>query len=265
MHPANVDFVPHHTVPGGGGKSVMIIVPAFAEGQQCDPPVVAGIIGGFKTARTPQVRGRINEPCAMETCANAQRASPKQHRPTANQEQDYAGKGEWEPVPGGEPAVNRIAEQVRSKMAHRCGIAVLTVSGKDPAHMRPPCAVTGRVRVTRFVRFLVMDAVRGNPENGTALECHGSTKGEKVFKPLWHHVGAVSMQAVVAQPDAPTDGAIIHNGSRDQGSLGDIEKGRDGPNMQGTKDDDVHPIRLRVLKINLLNAIAHVVLSVSVL
>jgi len=53
--PVHVYLVPPQAVPGGGGMSMMVVVPAFAKCDQGDQPVIRGIIAGGKPARTPDV------------------------------------------------------------------------------------------------------------------------------------------------------------------------------------------------------------------
>ncbi len=48
--PGNVELVPGQAVAGGGGVGMVIIMPAFAEGEEGDPPVVSGIVAGFEAA-----------------------------------------------------------------------------------------------------------------------------------------------------------------------------------------------------------------------
>ena len=62
---------------------VVIVVPAFAAGQQGNPPVVAGVIAGFEAARTPQVRGGIDQPGGVQSQRDAQEDAPQNPGPAA--------------------------------------------------------------------------------------------------------------------------------------------------------------------------------------
>src|SRR5690242_12395788 len=44
--PGRIEFVPSQAVAGGSRMGVVVIVPAFAEGDQRDPPGVAGVVTG---------------------------------------------------------------------------------------------------------------------------------------------------------------------------------------------------------------------------
>ena len=68
------------------------------------------------------------------------------------------------------------------------------------------------------------------------------------------------MQAVITQPDAPADGAIVHHGGSYNGCFGDEEESRNRANMEGGEDDDVHPIGLGVSEVDFGNGgFAHLV------
>src|ERR1700674_4645301 len=62
LNPGRVELVPSQAVAGRSGMRVVVVVPAFAERDQRNPPAIAGIIAGFKAAVAPQVRGRIDQP-----------------------------------------------------------------------------------------------------------------------------------------------------------------------------------------------------------
>src|ERR1700722_19028702 len=46
----HVEFPPAHAVGGGALVGVVVIMPAFAHGQDGDPPVIAGVVFGFEVA-----------------------------------------------------------------------------------------------------------------------------------------------------------------------------------------------------------------------
>jgi hypothetical protein len=53
--PVEVDFVPQHAVARGNRVGVMVVVPAVAEGDEGEPPVVGGGIARVEAARSPDV------------------------------------------------------------------------------------------------------------------------------------------------------------------------------------------------------------------
>src|ERR1700736_3540465 len=56
----DVDFPPEKTLAGGGHEVMVVVVPAFAEGQQRQEPVVLAGVVGFVAARTEQMGERID-------------------------------------------------------------------------------------------------------------------------------------------------------------------------------------------------------------
>ena len=66
---------------------MMIVVPALAEGEKSDKPVVGGKIAGREAARAPEVGDRVHHPGGMQADDGAQEDSPKQERQPADGEQ----------------------------------------------------------------------------------------------------------------------------------------------------------------------------------
>src|SRR5271156_314619 len=62
------------------------------------------------------------------------------------------------------------------------------------------------MRIAIAIGKLMMDAVRGHPENRAALERQRGADGQEVLNPLGSLVAAMRQQAMVAHADAPTAG-----------------------------------------------------------
>jgi hypothetical protein len=60
---------------------VVIVVPAFAEGDQREQPVVFAGVGGGKAALAEDVRKRIDGECAMPQENGAEEKAPDEQRP----------------------------------------------------------------------------------------------------------------------------------------------------------------------------------------
>ena len=71
-----VNLIPAEAVARGDGMGVVVVVPALAAADQGDPPVVARVVAGFKAARAPEMRGRVDEPGSVQTERHAQEGSP---------------------------------------------------------------------------------------------------------------------------------------------------------------------------------------------
>src|SRR4030095_12817679 len=60
---------------------------------------------------------------------------------------------------------------------NRC-VVMEAFAEEDPTHVRPPGAFARRVRVAFLVGLLMMDAMRRDPEDRTALERQRSAEGQ---------------------------------------------------------------------------------------
>jgi len=91
-------------------------------------------------------------------------------QPAASEEQkaaDCNGK----PVILAEPDMKTVSAQVGRVARQHRGLRVQRCAEEDPAGVRPiHAAFARRVRIAFLVAQLVMDPMRGNPEDGAALE-----------------------------------------------------------------------------------------------
>src|SRR4051794_39325105 len=84
QQPGRVEFVPGQTVTGGAGMRMVIVVPAFSEGQKSNPPIVARIVSRCEAPGAPHVGGRIHKPSGMQPDDSSQATAPKKHGQSAN-------------------------------------------------------------------------------------------------------------------------------------------------------------------------------------
>src|SRR4051812_42618607 len=77
----HVDFPPAVTLTGDALIGVVVVVPAFVEGEDADPPEVAAVVSGFVVAVTPKVGGRVDEPGDVQHVDHANAETPEDHRP----------------------------------------------------------------------------------------------------------------------------------------------------------------------------------------
>src|SRR5579884_2003774 len=85
-----VEFIPFQSVARRDGMSVVVVVPAFASGQQGHPPVVARIIAGGEAAGTPHMRGGIDKPCSVKSNNNSKEDAPEHPAPSSYGEQQQS-------------------------------------------------------------------------------------------------------------------------------------------------------------------------------
>ena len=95
---------------------------------------------------------------------------------------------------------------------------------EDPAHVRPPRAFARRVRIAFVIRVLVVDAVRGDPEDRPALERERAAPRQEVLDRLVGLVAPVGQQAVIAHADAEHAGDEIQERGGDDGARVDEEE-----------------------------------------
>src|SRR5271154_5174953 len=80
----NVHFPPKKALTRGSHEVMMVVVPAFAEGQQRQQPIVLAGVRGFVADRTKKVRKRINSESVVPEKHGAQAEAPNKERPPAN-------------------------------------------------------------------------------------------------------------------------------------------------------------------------------------
>jgi hypothetical protein len=107
------------------------------------------------------------------------------------------------------------------------------IAEKDPTHVRPEAAITGRVRIAVVVRVLVVDAMRGNPEDWPTFKRQRTADGEKVLKRFRRLITAMGMKAVIAEADTETDRQPMQDDG--DGKIGPTEKEK-CRNRQNMKD-----------------------------
>src|SRR5262245_4520248 len=72
--------------------------------------------------------------------------------------------------------------------------------------MRPPPSVARRMRVAFLIGMAMMFAMRGYPEQGTALPCQYAAPRQEILEPFRRLIPSVSEQPVVSHPNSPSAG-----------------------------------------------------------
>src|SRR5271155_116415 len=101
-----------------------------------------------------------------------------------------------------DPDVKSVFGKIGNITGESCSVMVHGLASQNPAHVRPPLAITRRMRIAIFIRMLMMNAVSGHPENRAALERRGGADRQKILHPLRSLVATMGQQAVVAHADA---------------------------------------------------------------
>ncbi len=193
----------------------MVVVPALAGGEQCNPPIVPGIITGGKSARAPHVCNRVDQPGRVETDNDPEADAPEHVWNTADREKEESKDDQGNPMIGVQPDIEAIFGQVWRVLGHQWSIAVFALSDKKPAEVSPPAAITGRVRIAGLIGFLVMDSMGRNPEDRSALERQRATNGKEILKSQRDLIRPMRVQPMVAHADAKASSHPVEkNGGR---------------------------------------------------
>ena len=154
--------------------------------------------------------------------------------------------------------MDAIFGEVRSVTAEEGSFGVESAAGENPAGVGPPRTVVRSVGVAFLIGVLMMDAVSGDPEDGTTLKGEASTHADKVLDPLWGLVAAVGEQAMVGHADADVDGEKVHNGEDGQVLPGEEEESGYGTHVEEAHEDCCDPVDTTFL---MLTAHAEVLLD----
>ena len=131
---------------------VVIVVPAFAERQERHPPAVARVVARLEAAEPYYVRGRVDQPRAVQNRDDAGEI-PRDHRPAADREED--GGRAWSAAPAirVQPAVELVAAGSRWPSARCCCDGCRRT---DPAMCAQNLGVARRMRIAVDVGVLAM-------------------------------------------------------------------------------------------------------------
>jgi len=241
-------------VAGADRMGVVVVVPAFAACEDGDPPVVAGVVLGFKAALAPQVSSGVDQPGGVEADGDTEEGPPENHTESAycvvagrcegcaKSNLKEAGDDERHVVVLAEPDVDRVFGEVRSVTAEEGSFRVQGASGENPAGVSPPGTVVRCVRVAFLVGVLMVDAVGGYPEDWAALEREAAAHGDEVLDPLGNFVAAMGQQAVIGHADADVDREEIHDEENGQIFPREKEEGGDGSYVEEPHGDGGDPV-----------------------
>lgn len=254
----DVELVPGEAVTGADGVGVVVVVPAFAAGEDGDPPVVAGVVLGLEAALAPEVGCGVDEPGGVEADGDAEKGSPEHHadgsgKTMAGRESSSDGKlretgdDERHVVVLREPDVDAVAGEVGSVTAEESGLRVESATGEDPASVRPPGAIVRCMGIASLIGVLMMDAMRGDPEDGSSFESEAAAGGDEVLQPLGNAIAAVGEQAVIGHADADVDGEEVHDEEGAKILPGEEEERGDGTDVEEPHGDGGDPVDAALL------------------
>jgi len=194
----DVDFPPVESLTRTGHVVVMVVVPAFAEGDEGEQPVVfAGVCGG-ETAIAEDVRERIDGEGAVPEQGGAEEKAPSEQGPAANQPEGDSQDGGGDEVILVQPAKFGIFGEVADVVE----TSIVVPVGEDPANVRPPEAEErGRMEIVFLIGEAVVMAMMSGPPKDALLRGGHSHPGEDELEPAAGFEGTVREVAVVASGD----------------------------------------------------------------
>jgi hypothetical protein len=255
----DIELVPGETVTCADWVGVVVVVPALATGEDGDPPVVAGVVLGFKASLAPEVSGGVDQPCGMKADGDAEEGSPEDHAEStydvvacrcegcSEGDLKYAGDDERKVVVLAQPDVDWVLGEVGSIAAQEGSFGVKGTAGEDPAGVSPPGAVVRSVWVAFVVGVLMMNAVGGYPKDRTALKREASAHGDEVLDPLGDFVAAMGEQAVIGYADADVDREEVHDEEDSEIFPGEEEEGSDRSDVEDAHGNGSDPVDATLL------------------
>src|SRR5271165_1413344 len=110
--PIHVEFIPLQAVTRGLRRIVMVIVPAFAKGENGHPKAIPGKITSCETLRAPYVRGGIHEPGGVHTEDGAQENAPHQPGQAPDEIENHREDNRGNCVPLADPQMKFVFAQI---------------------------------------------------------------------------------------------------------------------------------------------------------
>src|SRR5919197_305427 len=98
--------------------------------------------------------------------------------------------------------------------------------------MSPPGAIARRMWIAVFIRKLMMNAMRGHPEDRPALHRQGTADRKKVFQPQRDFVGSMRMQSVITKADPQIDCYPVQKSGNCEVHPTELKECRDRPQVK---------------------------------
>src|SRR4030095_10253364 len=122
----------------------------------------------------------------------------------------------------------------------------MRVAKKNPSHVRPEPADARCMWILRLVRVLMMQPMRGDPEDRPTFESQCAADGQEILKRLVGLEAAMGVQPMVPHADAPATGDPVEHDGRDQIGPGESEKCRNGLDMEPDENETRQDVQLAV-------------------
>src|SRR5262245_27395573 len=113
--------------------------------------------------------------------------------------------------------------------------------------MSPDRPLTRRVRIAFLIGFLMVDAMRGDPEDRPAFERERAADGEEVLDGLWRSITAMCQQPVIRHADAKHARRVIQNECSEHRPVIDIKECGYGSNVEARHRDGRNPVQAMLM------------------
>src|SRR5438034_11064424 len=107
--------------------------------------------------------------------------SPHQEGQSAKRQQNQSQNDDGNVMILSNPDVKFAFREIGNITRERGRIVMHGLTHQDPAHMRPPFTVKRSVWIAFLIRMLMMNAVRGDPEDGSDFERKSGTRSKNVL------------------------------------------------------------------------------------
>jgi hypothetical protein len=98
--------------------------------------------------------------------------------------------------------------------------------------------------IAGLVGFLMVNAVRGNPEDRPAFQRQGAANREEILQPSRNLIGPMGVQAMITHTDAQTSGhPELKSGDRKTAPV-EHEKSDNGADMENRQSQNRGPVHL---------------------
>ena len=184
----DIDFPPEEALAGGGHEMVVIIVPAFTEGEEGQEPVVFAGVRRFVTDGAKEVGERIDGEGVVPEQNRAQAERPEEEREAANQIETGAQDCGRNEVIFVEPAELGKFGEVGDVVEARIVVAV----GDDPANVGPEEAEKRRgMDVVVLIGEAMMMTMMGGPPEDAFLDGGHGQEGDDELEDAAGLIGAM--------------------------------------------------------------------------
>jgi hypothetical protein len=102
--------------------------------------------------------------------------------------------------------------------------------------------------IAGLVGFLMVNAVRGNPENRPAFQSQGSANRKEILQPSRNFIGSMGMQAMITHTDAQTSGHPEQKSSDCKTAPVEHKKCYESADMENRQSQNRGPVHLLAVR-----------------